>query len=247
MEGFLESGFGLAYSSWAVNSLTGNIASTVELSQQVADSQRITIEVGAASVRASSGLLTEESGRCHLSTSHTIDGIVDEDDDDVLATVSSVDSLGSANGREVTVALIGKDELVGHESLGSSSHSWSASVSGLKPVDVDVVVGENGATYRRNADSLFLQSHFFDNLGNEFVHNTMATAWAVVHVSVVEKARFLINPVFGADYIVKFHNGLVMIKKVDYPNLLTSFSLRALRISSGAGTLPPRRQKRSTG
>jgi hypothetical protein len=84
-------------------------------------------------------------------------------------------------------------------------------VSSLKPVDIDVVVGKHGATYWRNADGLFLQSHFFDYLGNEFVHNTMATARAIVHMCFVEKARSFINPILRADYIVKFHNGLVMI------------------------------------
>ena len=46
------------------------------------DVQWITMKISLSSVRTGSGLLTQQSGWSHLSTGHTIDGIVDKDNRD---------------------------------------------------------------------------------------------------------------------------------------------------------------------
>ena len=140
-----------------------------------------------------------------MTTGHAIDSIVDENDSDVLATVASVNRLAGTDGREVTVALIGEYQVLGPQALYSGGQSGGASVRSLFPVHVDVVVGKHGATNGRNADGLFSNTHFLDDLGNEFVYNAMAATRAIVHVNLVQQRRCRINFILRFNDIVKFH------------------------------------------
>ena len=106
-----------------------------------------------------------------------------------------MDRFGGSDGGEVAVALIGEDHAVGHEALQGCCHGGSASVGGFDPVDVDIVVGEDGAADRGDADGVVGQAHLFENFGNEFVDYAVAAARAVVHIVVGDKggfARYLI-------------------------------------------------------
>ena len=67
----------------------------------------------------------------------------------------------------------------------------------LLPVNVKIAVGEHSAAHWANADSFFLQSHFFYYLCHKFVNHSVATSWAVVHGNIVHQLRLLIDEVLG--------------------------------------------------
>ena len=75
----------------------------------------------------------------------------------------------------------------------------------LNPVDVNIIVGEYGATYGRYAYGLVGKAHFSDYLGQQLVDYAVAAARAVVHVHFIEKLGGAIYLVLGADYILDFH------------------------------------------
>ena len=70
-------------------------------------------------------------------------------------------------------------------------------MSGLLPVNVEIVVCENGATYRADCDCLVLNTHFLDNLSYELVDCSMRTSWAVVHYIVCKNRSLLVDDVLG--------------------------------------------------
>ena len=121
----------------------------------------------------------------------------------MLAAVQRMDGLGGADAGHVAITLIGEHEAVGPQTLDGGSHGGSTSMGGLLPVDIDILIGEHGAAYGRDADGLVGHTHFFNHLGHELVDDTMRTARAIVHGHIVHQGWFLINQIFRTDYI--FH------------------------------------------
>ena len=156
------------------------------------DVQWITMKISLSSVRTGCGLLTQQSGWSHLSTGHTIDGIVDEDDGNMLATVQGVDGLAGTDARQVAITLIGEDEAVWPQTLDTRSHSRSTAMGSLLPVDIQIAVSEDSAAHRTNAHRLILHAHLLDDLGNELMNYAMRTARAIVHRGIVHQRRLLI-------------------------------------------------------
>ena len=111
-----------------------------------------------------------------------------------------MDRLGGTDGRQVAVALVCEDHLLGVQTLHGGSHCECAAVCCLYPVDVDVVVGEYRATYGRDADRLVAHAQLVDYFGNELVDRTVTTAGAVVHDVVGDELRFFVNQILFLDF-----------------------------------------------
>ena len=60
--------------------------------------------------------------------------------------------------------------------------------------------------YRRNCDGLVCHTHLCDDFGDEFVHNSVAAARAVVHRYVIEQFRFAVNDVLRLHYFFFCHS-----------------------------------------
>ena len=99
----------------------------------------------------------------------------------------------------------------GIEAFGACGHGGCTSVGRFDPVDVNVIVGEYGASYGCHANTIVFLAHFFDYLGNEFVDHAVGASRAVVHGAVVEKFGFGVNLILGSDYIFGFHLDLVLL------------------------------------
>ena len=159
-----------------------------------------------AAVGTGRGFLAYQRGGSHLSARHAVDGIIDEDDDDVLATVQGVNGLTRSNARQVTVTLIGEHQAVRPAALDARSQCGSTSVGSFLPVNVNIVVGKHGAAYGTYAYGLVLHSHFLYDFGNELMHYTVRAARAVVHVIVVQERRLLADDVLRLNYLISIHN-----------------------------------------
>ena len=59
-----------------------------------------------------------------------------------------MDGLCRTDTGQVAVALIGKHETVGPQTLNSCSQSWCTTVGSLLPVDVDIAIGKDCAAHR---------------------------------------------------------------------------------------------------
>ena len=102
-------------------------------------------------------LLAGQRGGRHLAAGHAVDGIVDEDDGDILAAAGGVHDLGHADRGQVAVALVGEDDPVGQDALDAGGHGRGAAVRGFDEIGVEIVVGKNRAAHRRNADGFLAQ------------------------------------------------------------------------------------------
>ena len=115
-ESFADSFLRLADSCNGVHRLAGDIASALQGGCYFGHLQRITVDFRITSVGASGGFHADESGRRHLSTCHTVNGIVDKNDGDVITTVQGVNTFGSSDTCQVAIALICEYQ-AGHKRL----------------------------------------------------------------------------------------------------------------------------------
>ena len=57
-------------------------------------------------------------------------------------------------------------------------------MSGFLEVNVEIVVGHDGASHRGNADGFFVNAEFFNHFGDDAVHGAVTTARAIVETLV---------------------------------------------------------------
>ena len=158
------------------------------------------------SIRTCRSLLTNKCCRSHLTTCHTVNSIVNEDDNDVLSTVQGVNGLTSTDTSKVAITLIGEHQAIGPSALDTCGQCGCTSMGSLLPVDIYIVVGKHGTAYRRNTYSLICHTHLLDDLGNQLMYHTMATAWAVVHIVVVHQRRLFADDVLWLNYLISIHS-----------------------------------------
>ena len=91
-----------------------------------------------------------------------------------------MDRLGGADGGEVAVALIGKDDAVGQGALEARGDSRRAAVWGLHHIAGKVIVIHNGAADRGDAHGLIGHIQLVEHLGHQTVNNAVGAAGAVV-------------------------------------------------------------------
>ena len=173
LKSLADGALGLADGGYAVHALARHIAGSLQLSCNLRDLQGISVKVGLTTVGAGGCLHSHQRGGSHLAAGHAIDGVVDEDDGDVLTAVQRVDGLGGADTSQVAVALVGEDKMVGPQTLDGRGDGGCAAVGGFLPVDVNILVCEDGTAHGRYADGLLLNAHLFDNLCNELVHDAV--------------------------------------------------------------------------
>src|SRR5699024_452918 len=125
--------FGFAHGGGSVYRLTGDVAYAGKRSYHVGYLVGEAVYLRVAAVGAGSRFHADERGRGHLTAGHTVNGIVDEDYDDVLAAVAGVYRFRSTDGGQVAVALIGEHHLVGIRALDGGSYGTCTSVCSLRP------------------------------------------------------------------------------------------------------------------
>jgi hypothetical protein len=123
--------------------------------------------------------LARDGRRSHLSPGHTVIRIINKKDGQILSTVCSMYDFGCSDGGKITVALVRKDDFVRHHPLQRSRYSrWSA-VCGFKYIKVEIVVGKDSATDRRNAYHPGAYPQLIDRFGDKPVDQAMAAARTV--------------------------------------------------------------------
>ena len=110
--------------------------------------------------------LSGERGGSHLTACHAVDGIVDENDGDVFVSCSGMDCFSHTDGRQVTVTLVGEDDVVGVGTLQTGRNGRCAAVSRFHHIAGEIVISHNGTAYRGNAYGLSLDAELVDSLGN---------------------------------------------------------------------------------
>ncbi len=124
-------------------------------------------------------LTNKRSGR-HLPACHSINSVIDKNDRQVFSTVCGVDRLAGSDCRQISVSLIGKNNILRTDSLYSRSHSQRPSVGSLTAVKIPIIISKHSATYRRNCNNLISNIQFIHNLGNQPMDNSVAAARAIM-------------------------------------------------------------------
>ena len=86
--------------------------------------------------------MPQQAGGGHLPPGHAVNGIVNEDDSDFFATGGGMDNFGRANGGQIAISLVSKDNLAGIDPLDAGSHCWRTAVSGFAGINIKIVIGE---------------------------------------------------------------------------------------------------------
>ena len=146
----------------------------------------------------------------------------------VMFSGRGMDRLGGADGGQVAVALVGEDDVVRQRALDAGRDSRRAAVGGLDHVAVELIIRQNGAADRRDADGVAQHAQFLQALGHQAVDNAVGASRAVMGLLVGQTLGFLKN---------NRHNQLAPP---------TIFSISA-RTSAGLGIMPPVRPKKPTG
>ena len=137
-----------------------------------------------------------------------------------------MDGLSRTDSREVAVALIGEDDIVGVSALYAGSNCRSASVSGFDHVALEIIVSEYRAADRCDADCLPADVKLVESLGDQSVDDSVRTSGAVMEGHGGKGFRS-----------VKYYHQL-------RPPAIFSISART---SAGDGITPPVRPKNVTG
>jgi len=89
-------------------------------------------------------------------------------------------TFGNADGGKVSVALVGKNEPVGKTALDGRCHGRTASVKRFDHVHVKVIVGQHGASGRRNADRDAPNAHLVNHFSDQPVDDAVPAAGTVM-------------------------------------------------------------------
>ena len=76
---------------------------------------------------------------------------------------------------------------------------------GFDPVDINVVVSKNGASYGSDTHGAVFETEFVNYLGYEAVYDAVAAAGTIMCVSFGQQTRTACHNVFFFDYIVEVH------------------------------------------
>ena len=133
---------------------------------QLRNVQIIAMQFWFTTIRTSCSLLTHKRCRRHLTTCHTINGIINKDNCKVLTTVQSMECLCCTNTGKVTITLISEYQTIFPKALNTRCNSWSTSVRSLLPVNIEIAISKHGTAYRTDSNCLVIHSHILDYFCN---------------------------------------------------------------------------------
>ena len=148
---------------------------------------------GISAVGRGLGDLTGQGGGGHLTAGHAVDGVVDENNGNVLVTCGSVNGLCHTDGGKVTVTLVGKYDILGICALDAGCNGGCAAVCGLNHVTVEIVICHNGAANGSDTDRVAFNSKLIHDLCDQSVHDTVRATGAVVHGHIRQSMRSFEN------------------------------------------------------
>jgi len=178
-----------------VDALARDVGRTVEVRHHLGDLVGVAVQPRVAAIGRRRGFHAQQRRGGHLPARHAVDGIVDVDRHHVLAACGGMDRLGRTDRRKVAVALVGEDHVLGMQPLDGRRDGQRTAVRRLDPVDVDIIVCENGAAHGRNADRAVGHAHLPDHLGHQLVHRAVAATRAVVHHVVGQQRRLAVDQI----------------------------------------------------
>jgi len=145
-----------------------------------ADIDREAFELGPAAKGGGCRDLANQGGRGHLARGHAINGIVDEECADLFAAGRSMDDLGGTDGSQVTIALVGEDQIVRVDTLDAGGNSRSPAMGRLDHVTGKILVIVVGATDWRDTDCRIQNAHLDHDLGDQAMDDAMRTAGTIM-------------------------------------------------------------------
>ena len=137
--------------------------------------------------------LTREGGGCHLSARHAVNCVVYKNNGYVFVPRGGVHGFCHSDGREVAVALICEDYVIGVCSFQPRCDCRSASVGGFRHVAGEIVVCHNGAPDGGNAYCSAFDSERVYRFGDKAVYYSVCAAGAVVQRHIGKAFRFFKN------------------------------------------------------
>jgi hypothetical protein len=95
-----------------------------------------------------------------------------------------VDNFTGTDGCKVTVTLIGEYGLSGTAALYAGSNSGGAAMGSLQSVNAEILVSENGAADRANANSGVQHAQLFQHFCYQLLDYTVVAAGAVMQFNI---------------------------------------------------------------
>ena len=184
----------------AVDRNAFQIFRTVKRGEKLADADRISLRLRIPSVGGGLRDLSDQGGWRHLSACHSVNGVIDEDDRDVFAAGGRTDRFAHADGREISVALVGKNDIIRKRALDARRDRGSASVGRLDHIAGKIVIRKDGTSDRSDSDRFSLDAQFVDAFRDKAVHDTVRAAGTIMQDSVRQGFRFVKYDHFPASF-----------------------------------------------
>jgi hypothetical protein len=93
-------------------------------------------------------------------------------------------ALCRADRREISVPLIGENEVLGPHALYAGGNGSAAAVSRLQRVEIEIIVDKHAAPGRRHTDGLPPEIHLIDDFCDETGHDAVAAPRTIVEVGI---------------------------------------------------------------
>ena len=193
LHGLLDARLRLADVRGVVQREPGDVHRGLKFLYELAHPQRITHGVRVAAVDAGGGFLAHQRGRGHLAAGHAVGGVVREENGDMLAAVGGHHDLRKADGCQVAVALIGKDEGIGAAPLYARRHGGSPAVGRGDHVELPVETVHGRAADGQYVYDFLSDAQFVDGLGDELSRERVQAAGAEAAGQRQQAFRFCIH------------------------------------------------------
>ena len=158
----------------------GHIDRCAQVIDELAEVQGIASKARVAALLGGNRLLAHQRGGCHLSASHPVDRVVDEEHRQAFASIRRLQGFVEADGRQVAIALVGEYDGFVAGTADAGAHCRSTAVGYLDVAAVEVVVGEDGTADRTDHHRSFLDAQVDEGLRDQLVQHPMAAAGAVM-------------------------------------------------------------------
>ena len=133
----------------------------------------------------------------HLAAGHAVDGVIDEDNGDVLAARSRMNGFRHSDAGEVAVALISKNDIAGINTFDTRCNRRCTTVGGFNHVATKEIVCHDRATNGHDANRGALDIKLVDAFGNQAHNDTVSAARAEIGHDGQQGMRALENDIAG--------------------------------------------------
>lgn len=148
--------------------------------QQFTHAEGVALVLNRSSQGRRGGFLSNEGRWRHLRAGHAVNGVVHKNDGDVFTAIGRLQNIVSANGSQISIALVAQHDGMRKRPFYSGGGGRSPTVRHLYVAAIEIVVSEHRAAHRTDEYGALANAEVIDGLGDELVNDAVPAAGTVV-------------------------------------------------------------------